>query len=265
MPNTIDVEIANHVAEVTLVRPEKRNAISLEMFEELTALTAELGTRRDLRAVVLRGAGEHFSAGIDTSVFASSSGDDLLSRMEPLEGSPANLFQNAAIGWRELRVPVIACLEGAVFGGGLQLAMGADIRIASPTTRCSVMEIRWGIIPDMALTATMRHIVRLDHLKELAFTGRIVEADEAKELGLITMLSGDPLAAARELAADIARKSPDAVRAAKRLFNRAFDEKPDKALEREADLQLTLLGNPNQFEAVAANLEGREPRFRDPD
>jgi len=264
MPNTIEVEFANHVAEVTLARPDKRNAISLEMFEELTALSAELAARRDLRAVVLRGAGGHFCAGIDTSVFAQTSGDDLLSRMDPLEESPANLFQHAAFGWRELPVPVIACLEGAVFGGGLQLAMGADIRIASPTTRCSVMEVRWGIIPDMALTVTMRHVVRLDHLKELTFTGRVVEADEAKDLGLVTMLSGDPLAAARELAADIARKSPDAVRAAKRLFNRAFDERPDKALEREADLQLTLLGRPNQLEAVAANLEGRVPRFRDP-
>jgi enoyl-CoA hydratase/carnithine racemase len=177
--------------------------------------------------------------------------------------SPANFFQRAAYVWRELPVPVIAAVDGVAFGGGLQIAMGADVRIASPSARFSIMEIRWGIIPDMAISQTMRHTVRLDRLTELVMTGRIFAAVEAEKIGVITAIAGDPYAAAHELAATIAGKSPHAVRAAKSLLNKCFDEQPADALQLEARLQSDLMGRPNQLEAVRANRDKREPRFQD--
>jgi len=264
MSQPVTVTSENHVAVVTLSRPEKRNAINLAMFEALSSTGHELATQPGLRAVVLHGAGEHFCAGIDTTVFTDSSPEELVSRMQPLAFSPANLFQHVAYAWRELPVPVIAALEGVVFGGGLQIAMGADVRFAAPSTRCSIMETRWGIIPDMAITQTMRDVVRMDHLRELTYTGRIVEADEAQSLGLVTRVCDDPLAAAKALASEIAGRSPEAVRAAKAMLNTGFEGTPAETLGLEARLQLGVLGRPNQQEAVKANLEKREPRFRDP-
>lgn len=264
MTEPVSIDIRDHVAEVALARPEKRNAVNLAMFEALSATATRIAADTSVRAVVLRGEGEHFCAGIDTSVFTNSSPDELVARMQPLDGTAANLFQHAAYAWRELPVPVVAALDGAVFGAGLQIAMGADVRIASPRTRCSVMEIRWGIIPDMALTATMRDVVRVDRLRELTYTGRIVEADEAVAIGLVTEIRDEPLAAARELAATIAAQSPDALRGAKRLLNTAFDLPEAEALKLEADLQLRILGQPNQREAALANAEKRKPRFADP-
>ncbi len=263
MSQPVTLERKDHVAVVTLNRPEKRNAINLAMFEGLSAIGRELAGQEGLRAVVLHGAGEHFCAGIDTSVFTESSPDELVSRMQPLAGTPANLFQHVAYAWRELPVPVIAALQGVVFGGGLQIAMGADVRLAAPSTRCSIMETRWGIIPDMAITQTMRAVVRMDYLRELTYTGRIVEAAEAQSVGFVTRICDDPLAAAQELAAEIASRSPDAVRAAKQLLNAGFDDAAERSLRLEAKLQLGVLGKPNQQEAVKANLEKRAPRFRD--
>ncbi|MGB5739778.1 MAG: crotonase/enoyl-CoA hydratase family protein [Woeseia sp.] len=263
MSDPIRVTTENHVATVTLARAEKRNAINLEMFEALSAAGLDLAKQTGLRAVVLTGEGEHFCAGIDTSVFTNSSPQELVKRMQPLASSPANLFQHVAYAWRALPVPVIAALQGAVFGGGLQLAMGADIRLAAPSTRCSVMEIRWGIIPDMALTATMRHVVRLDHLRELTYTGRIVEADEAQQIGLLSRICDDPLAAAQKMAAGIAGNSPDAIRAAKKMLNAGYDLPEDEALRAEAEIQLGVLGRSNQREAVLANAEKRAPVFKD--
>lgn len=263
MPETLTVDFDNHVAVVSLARPDKRNAVNLAMFEELSACGRELADRKGLRAVVLRGEGEHFCAGIDTSVFADGEPANLAERMRPLEGTPANLFQHAALVWRELPVPVIAALKGVVYGAGLQIAMGADMRVASPSTRCSVMEIRWGIIPDMGLTVTMRDVVRQDCLRDLTYSGRVVEAEEARALGLVTVLSDDPDAHASAIAAEIAERSPDAIRAAKSLFATAFDDSPTDSLRREAALQLAVLGRPNQQEAATANVEQRQPRFRD--
>lgn len=268
MSEPIRVTVEKHIAVVTLTRPAKRNAINLEMFAALSAAGQDLAQQKGIRAVVLTGEGDHFCAGIDTSVFTNSSPADsspaeLVKRMQPLESSVANLFQHAAYAWRELPVPVIAALKGSVFGGGLQIAMGADLRIAAPSTRCSVMEIRWGIIPDMSLTTTMRHAVRLDHLRELTYTGRIVEADEAREMGLLTRISDDPLAAALAMAAEIAGHSPDAIRAAKKLLNAGYDLPEPQALQAEAEIQLGVLGRSNQREAVLANAEKRAPVFKD--
>ncbi len=265
MTKVVTVEHDQHVAIVTLSRPEKMNALNLETFQALIDTGRMLADDKSVRAIVLHGAGKHFCSGIDITVFQGAGlGDAADSRMAPMEDSPANFFQRAALIWREMPVPVIAALQGIVYGGGLQVALGADIRIAAPNTRCSVMEVRWGIIPDMGISNSLRATVRLDHLRELTYTGRVVDAAEAESLGLVSRISDDPLAAARELALKIAANSPDAVRAAKQLLNSAFELPPELALRMEARLQSQLIGGSNQVEAVRSNMEKREPRFQAP-
>ncbi len=266
MSERVSVDIENSVATVMLNRANKQNAIDMAMFEALAEAGDSLKDAPSVRAVVLYGAGENFCAGIDVSVFAGEGigavGEQL---MEPRERSPANIFQSAAWVWQEVPVPVIAALQGVVFGGGLQIALGADIRYASPDTRLSIMEIKWGIIPDMAISSTARHILPGDKFKELAFTGRIVSGGEAAELGLVTALADDPLAAAQSLAREIAGRSPDAIRAIKKLLNDSWQADAAVFLRREAELQLAVMGGANQLEAVAANIEKRAPEFMDPE
>ncbi|MDX1499392.1 MAG: crotonase/enoyl-CoA hydratase family protein [Woeseiaceae bacterium] len=264
MGERIRIGIDGHVAVVTLARPDKRNALDLPMLEALDAAGTELAGNPALRACVLEGEGGHFSAGIDLSVLQGGTQADLEAALAPLPGSPANLFQRAAWAWRELPVPVICAITGVAYGGGLQLALGADIRYARADAQFSVMEVAWGIVPDMALTQTLARIARPDRIKELALTGRVFDGAEAEAVGVVTALADDPSARARELAEDIASKSPDAVRAIKRLLDEAQALAPDAALRLEAELQLGLLGRPNQREAVAARLERREPRFTNP-
>jgi enoyl-CoA hydratase/carnithine racemase len=161
-------------------------------------------------------------------------------------------------------VPVIAAVHGNCFGGGLQIALGADIRIAAPDARLSVMEMRWGLIPDMAITRTLPRLVGIDVAKELTYTGQVISGAEARELGIVTRVADEPLAAARALAADIANRSPDAVRAAKRLFDSSWNAPAEETLALEAELQLGLLGSPNQLAAAAAGLAKRPAEFVDP-
>ena len=184
--------------------------------------------------------------------------------LERPPGNPANFAQEVAHIWTELPVPVIAAVHGVCFGGGLQIALGADIRIVTPDARLSVMEIKWGLVPDMGGTQTLRHLVRLDVAKELAFTGRIVSGEEACSLGLATRTAQEPLAAALELAKTIVGKSPDAIRACKRLFNQTVRMDLAEGFKLETDLQLGLLGTLNQIEAVMSNMEKRGPRYADP-
>ncbi len=260
MTDRIVVETQDNVAQVTLNRAEKHNAVDRAMFDAIIATGHELSADRSLRAVVLRGAGVNFCAGIDVSVFQGGEG---IGSLEPLEGSLANLYQSAAWVWRELPVPVIAALNGVVFGAGLQIALGADIRIAAPDARLSVMEIKWGLIPDMSIAATLPALMPYDKAAELAWTGRVVAAAEALALGLVTRVDDDPLAAAGALASDVASRSPDAVRGIKRLFREAWADRDAELLRREAELQLAVMAAPNQREAVAANLQKREPEFGD--
>ncbi len=264
MGERVRISVDGHVAVVTLARPDKRNALDLAMFEALDAAGTELARNPALRACVLDAEGGHFSAGIDLSVLQGGLPGDLEAALAPMPGSHANFFQRAAWAWREVPVPVICAITGVTYGGGLQLALGADIRYARPDTRFSVMEVDWGLVPDMALTQTLARIARPDQVKELALTGRVFDGTEALALGVVTALDDDPAARARALAADIASKSPDAVRAIKRLLDEAAALAPDAALRLEAKLQLDLLGKPNQREAVAARLERREPRFAAP-
>lgn len=263
MSDRVTVEIENHVAELTLNRPEKHNAVDLAMFEALIEAGEALARNTDVRAVVMHGAGDNFCAGIDLSVFRGSGLDALdKNAFKPRDGSPANFFQSAAYVWRALPVPVIAAIEGVAFGAGMQIALAADIRYATANAKLSVMEIRWGIIPDMAITATLRDIMPADRAKQLAYTGRIIAGSEAETIGLITSVHNNPLGAARSLAAEIAAKSPDAIQAIKSLVNESWHDSVEGGLRREANLQMGLLGKANQTEAVSANLEKRAPDFQ---
>ncbi len=261
MSQKLTVETQDHVAVVRLNRPEKQNALDLETFSALADAATELGARPEIRAVVLSAVGEHFSAGIDTSVFGSEElGPGL---MQAKDSSPANFFQHAAYAWRELRVPVICAVKGNTFGGGLQIALGADVRLGAPDARLSVMEVVWGLIPDIAITTTARGILRPDVLKELALTGRIIDGSEAVEAGLLTRLSNDPEGEALALANEIASRSPDATRGVKRLIDAAWQMSDADALALEARLQMEIMSRPNQSEAVRSRFEKRPARFKD--
>jgi enoyl-CoA hydratase/carnithine racemase len=181
--------------------------------------------------------------------------DDLLGRPD---GQRANLAQRTCTGWIDVPAPVIAAVHGNCFGGGLQIALGADIRIAAPDARMSVMESKWGLVPDMGITSTLPRLVRIDIAKELTFTGRVVSGTEAAALGLVTSVSEDPLASATELAREIAGRSPDAVRAAKKLYDSAWHAPVEEGLKLETELQVSLIGSPNQIEAVRAGI-AKEP------
>jgi enoyl-CoA hydratase/carnithine racemase len=256
----VHIERHGQVAIVTLCRPEKRNALDPASFDALDDAARELSAERELRAIVLAGEGKSFCAGLDLAAFAA--GETVIRKLlARREGEAANLAQRVGWGWRECPVPVIAALHGEVFGGGLQVALGADLRIAATDTRLSVMEVRWGLIPDMSGSQTLRNLVRRDVALELTWTGRIVAADEALALGLVTRIAEDPLAEALALAEMLAGQSPDAVRGAKRLFSRAWDCGTAEALALEAELQMRILGQPNQMEAVRAGLAGETPRF----
>jgi enoyl-CoA hydratase/carnithine racemase len=257
------VSVHGGVADVRLNRPQKLNALDLAMFDGLIAAGRRLAADSGVRAVVLSGEGRAFCAGLDFKSFMSGgSGADLLA---PEAGSLANRAQRAAWVWQEVPVPVIAAISGVAFGGGLQIALGADIRYATPDAELSVMEIRWGLIPDMSGTQTLRRLVRLDVAKELTFTGRVVSGIEAQALGLVTRVTEAPRDAALELAREIASKSPHAIRAAKKLLNASGVVPVEQGLALEAELQRGLLGSTNQLEAVMANLEKRAPAFKDPD
>ena len=259
----VEIRIDEQVAEVMLNRPDKYNALDLDTFYALDEAARTMAGEASVRAVVLHGAGENFCAGIDISVLKGQSERIGAALLDPVEGSPANIFQRAAYAWRELPIPVICALQGVTFGGGFQIAMGADLRYAAPGTTFSIMESKWGLIPDMAISTTLRNIVPLDRVKELAWTAGVFNAAEALQWGIVTAIEDDPLSAARKIASVIRAKSPDAVRGIKRLLNEAWHLSEADSLALEAELQLQLLGKQNQVEAVRANLEKREPEFVD--
>ena len=266
MSDRVTISVQDGVADVRLNRPEKINALDQAMFEGLVTAGRELSTNPKARVVVLSGNGRGFCAGLDFASFMGmASGERSVRSLDSREeGSPGNFAQMAGYVWTALPVPVIAAVHGVAFGGGLQVAAGADIRFVAPDAKLSNMEIKWGLIPDMSGTQTLRHLLRLDVMKELTFTGRVVSGTEAVELGLATHVSDTPLESAMALAREIAGKSPEAVRAGKKLLNEAVLSSLDEGLRREAQLQASLIGKPNQIEAVQANLEKRAPKFRDP-
>jgi enoyl-CoA hydratase/carnithine racemase len=261
----VTIEIADGVAEVTLNRPDKLNALDPAMFEAIIAAGEGLSRTVGLRAVVLAGAGKGFCAGLDKDTFASiiAGGAPALGDLAKRTHGLANDFQQAAYVWRTLPVPVIAAIHGVALGGGFQIALGADIRYVAPDARLAIMEIKWGIVPDMAGIALMRELAPSDVIRELAMTGRIFSGAEALTYGFATNLHADPLAAARSTAREIAARSPDAVRAIKRLLNASTDADSAAILLAESREQAALIGSPNQIEAVRAGMEGRPGRFAD--
>ena len=263
MSDRVRISIEGHVAEVMLDRPGKMNALDIPMFEALDAAGRRLHSEQGVRAVVLHGAGDNFCAGIDLSTFSEGGPEAVKTLLAPVEGSIANLAQRAAYAWRELSVPVICALHGVTFGGGFQVAMGADLRFAAPDTQFSIMESKWGLIPDMAISTTLRGIVPPDRIKELAWSGRIFGAEESLDLGILTAIEQDPLTAARSVAEACAARSPQAIQGVKRLVNEAWGLSEQQALALEARIQVGLLGSPNQREAVLANMERRSPEFAD--
>lgn len=266
MEPRISISIVDGVADVRLNRVDKMNALDQEMFEAIAECGAQLASTPGLRVVVLSGAGRAFCAGLDRSEFdRMTSGQSIVARdlMRRTHGL-ANLPQHAAMLWRELPVPVIAAVHGVAFGGGFQLMLGADIRIVAPDTTLSIMETKWGLVPDMAGIALLRLFARDDVIRELTYTARTFSGAEAVGFGFATRAAADPLAEALALAREIAGRSPDAIRSAKRLLNMNGSAEFGEILLAESREQGPLIGSPNQIEAVRANLEKRAPKFIDP-
>ena len=262
----VTIEIADGVAEVTLNRPDKLNAVDRAMFDAIIAAGERLSQTAGLRAVVLAGAGKGFCAGLDKASFEAMAGGgsgrefaDVIGRTYGI----ANTWQQVTYVWRTLSVPVIAAIHGVAFGAGFQIALGADMRYVAPDARLAILEVKWGLIPDMTGIALMRELARSDVVRELAMTGRIFSGADALSYGFATSLHADPLAAARSTAKEIAARSPEAVRAIKRLLNMASDGGAVAILLAESKEQAALIGSPNQIEAVRAGMEGRPGRFAD--
>jgi enoyl-CoA hydratase/carnithine racemase len=259
----ISLSITDGIAEVALNRPDKMNAMDEAMFAALSETGTRLAGDPDLRAVILHGHGAGFCAGIDTALLMAFAGriDDLRAEiMTPRPGEAANRFQHPCTVWADLPVPVIAALHGPVFGAGLQLALGADIRLADPQARFSIMEMKWGLVPDMGLSKLLPALMRADQALELMLSARVLEAPEAVQIGLATRLAPDPLAEARALARDIAARNPQAARGVKALARAAWPG-DDSHLALEARLQAAIVGSPNQIEAVMAQMQNRPPQF----
>jgi enoyl-CoA hydratase/carnithine racemase len=278
MPDRVRCSIIDGVADVRLNRPDKLNALDMAMFEALIDTGEALKADRLVRAVVLSGEGRGFCAGLDFASFQAMAGSgssdgkkgdagDPVGQVTDLgrreEGRITNRGQQAVYVWTEMAAPVIAAVHGPALGGGLQLALGADIRIVAPDAQLSVLEIRWGLVPDMTGTQMLPRLVGLDVAKELTLTGRMVSGEEAVRLGLATRISNDPLDAALALAREIAAKSPQAVKGIKALINLAGLVSLEEGFIAESRTIGPLIGSPNQVEAVTAYFEKREPKYVD--
>ena len=266
----VRITIEGGVADVRLVRTDKMNALDDKMFEALVAAGQRLKTEKGVRAVVISGEGRAFCAGLDMGNFGkmasgerkqgeSSAGGNLNDRPY----GESNRAQYVATVWREVPAPVIAAVHGVAFGGGFQVMLGADIRYIAPDTKLSIMEIKWGLVPDMGGVELMRRLVREDIVRELTYTGRIFDGEEAARLGLATRVCADPRAEALALAAEIAAKSPTAIRAAKRLLDMVADADQHAILKAESVEQAALIGSPNQVEAVMSNMQKRAAAYAD--
>ena len=267
MSDRVVVDLKDGVADVRMVRADKMNALDTAMFDALIETGERLKHEAGVRAVVLSGDGRGFCAGLDMGNFAKMASGERKSTEGlvdlPRTAAGANRAQQACYVWREVPVPVIAAVHGVAFGGGLQVALGADLRFVTADAKLSVMEIKWGLVPDMAGMALLRRLVRDDVARELTFSGRTVLGEEAVRIGLATRLCADPRAEALTFAKLIANQNPDAIRAGKRLLNLSVEADAKEIFRAETTEQVALIGSPNQVEAVMANLQKRAPRFVD--
>ncbi|MET0728779.1 MAG: crotonase/enoyl-CoA hydratase family protein [Acidimicrobiales bacterium] len=268
MPDRVSLTLVDGIADVRLNRPDKLNALDLAMFAAIAETGEQLKGDPMVRVVVLSGEGRGFCAGLDLTTFQAMAGDGtaassggVLGAIGATDGRITHLAQQVAWVWQELEVPVIAAVHGSALGGGLQIALGADIRIVAPDAKLSVLESRWGLIPDMTGTVVLPTLVGLDVAKELTFSGRMVSGEEAVRLGLATRLADDPRAAAMELAADLATRSPDALREGKRLLNLSGTRPVAEQLADERTTMAALIGSPHQVESTRAFFGKRAPRF----
>jgi enoyl-CoA hydratase/carnithine racemase len=254
MDDRVSITVRNGVADVRLSRPDKMNAVDTAMFEALREAGRRLAQDSSIRVAVLSGEGRAFCAGIDLGTLSEGvTEDDLLPATRFANG--ANGPQQVAMVWRDVPVPVIAAVHGVAFGAGLQIALGADMRFVHPDARFSFMEIRWGIVPDMSAFALARRLLREDQLRDLIYSGRVIDGREAMSVGLATRLCDDPLAAAFAQAEVIAEKSPSAIRAAKRLLNQGAEASDAEMLLAESEEQVKLLGSADQREAMARGMK----------
>ena len=264
MTELVTISRNDGIADVRLNRAEKYNALSPDMFRAIADAAQEFAEDRETRVVVLSGEGRGFCAGLDFSSFQrmahrnDNAANTLDVNKDPTE---PNLGQQVAVAWRGLPMPVICAIHGVAYGGGMQIALGADIRIAAPDARLSVFEVNWGLIPDMGITQTLRGLVPFDVAKELTFSARVVSGTEAAELGLVTRISDNPLEAAMELAGSIAKQSPDAVRGAKKLLEESWNLPSAEGLGLEQEIQSKLMGSANQLEAVKARISNQSAKF----
>jgi enoyl-CoA hydratase/carnithine racemase len=256
---SIEVDDAR-IAHVTFIRGDKMNALDASMFDTMIAAGDALAEAKDIRAVVVSGQGRAFCAGLDLGSMAAGGSDPGGDLMQRTHGN-SNRVQAVAMQWRRVPAPVIAAVHGVCFGGGLQIASGADIRIVHPETRMAVMEMKWGLVPDMGGYALWRNLVRDDILRELTYTNREFSGRDAQAMGFATEVNDNPLDRARELARTIAAKNPDATKAAKRLFNRLPDMDEDSILLAESEEQSKIIRTPNQREAVMSQMEKRSANF----
>lgn len=271
MNDRVTVDIQDGVADVRLVRTDKMNALDNAMFEALVETGEALKANKDIRAVVLSGEGRAFCAGLDMGNFSQMASGERKGGDRTVEEltkgrtpAGANRAQQACYVWREVPVPVIAAVHGVAFGGGFQLALGADLRFVTADAKLAVLEIKWGLVPDMAGIVLMRGLIRDDVARELTWSGRIFSGEEAAGMGLATRVCADPRADALALAREIASKNPHAIRAGKRLLNLAqSDADISTVFLEETREQVALIGAPNQVEAVMANLQKRAPVFAD--
>ena len=262
MANRVTLKVENGVADVRLNRPEKLNALDNAMFRSLVDTGELLKTRTDVRAVVLSGEGTSFCSGLDLSAFQKMASPDTTEAVEDeSEQRMTHLGQQAAWVWQEIDVPVIGAIAGHALGGGFQIAMGPDIRLVHPETKLSVLEIRWGLTADMGATVLLPPNVRMDVMKELFFTGKIVTGIEAVNLGLATRVSDNPHLEAMEMAHEIARKNPEAIKRMKRMLNAIEATNVATRFESERENINALIGSPNQKEAIKAFFEKRTPKF----
>ena len=266
MNDRVSITVENYIADVRLTRADKMNALDPAMFEGIIAAGEELASMKGVRAVVLSGEGRSFCAGLDMASMAlggasanSGVGDGLTTRTH----GNANTFQQVAMQWRKLPMPVIAAVHGVCFGGGLQIASGADIRVVAPDARMAVMEMKWGLIPDMGGYALWRGTVRDDVLRELTYTNREFSGAEALGLGFATYVDENPHARAMLIAAEIVNRNTDAMREAKALFNEYADLDEDAILMAESERQARVIRTPNQIEAVMAGMQKRAANFVD--